>query len=143
MVTVRCPTIIDSGRLGLLAILFEFIEDGKKVWVVGDGGNRYQFIYAQDLATACLLCLRYERSNLFHIGSDDVPTMRAMYEAVIATAGSTSRVARLPQRTTIALLSREPAGDPRADGCVGSLEGRADGDYPAAEVDVVRKVVSG
>jgi nucleoside-diphosphate-sugar epimerase len=104
VVTLRCPTIIDSGRLGLLAILFEFIEDGKKVWVVGDGGNRYQFIYAQDLATACLLCLRYEQSNLFHIGSDDVPTMRAMYEGVIATAGSTSRVARLPQRTTIALM---------------------------------------
>jgi len=72
VVTLRCPTIIDSGRLGLLAILFEFIEDGKKVWVVGDGSSRYQFIYAQDLATACLLCLQYEESNLFHIGSDDV-----------------------------------------------------------------------
>jgi len=104
VVTLRCPTIIDSGRLGLLAILFEFIEDGKKVWVVGDGGNRYQFIYAQDLATACLLCLRYEKSNLFHIGSDDVPTMRAMYESVIRAAGSRSRVAQLPQRTTIAMM---------------------------------------
>ncbi len=35
VITIRCPTIIDSGRLGLLAILFEFIQDGKKVWVVG------------------------------------------------------------------------------------------------------------
>jgi nucleoside-diphosphate-sugar epimerase len=104
VVTLRCPTIIDSGRLGLLAILFEFIEDGKKVWVFGDGGNRYQFIYAQDLATACLLCLGYERSNLFHIGSDEVPTMRAMYESVIREAGSTSRVAQLPQRPTIAVM---------------------------------------
>ena len=109
VVTLRCPTIIDGGRLGLLAILFEFIEDGKKVWVVGDGGNRYQFIYAQDLATACLQCLSYEQSNLFHIGSDDVPTMRGMYEAVIrfandGEAGTRSRVAQLPQRTTIALM---------------------------------------
>ena len=69
VVTLRCPTILDSGRLGLLAILFEFIEDGKNVWVVGDGANRYQFIYAQDLATACLLCLSYGKSNLFHIGA--------------------------------------------------------------------------
>jgi nucleoside-diphosphate-sugar epimerase len=104
VVTLRCPTIIDGGRLGLLAILFEFIEDGKKVWVVGDGGNRYQFIYAQDLVTACLLCLGYGQSNLFHIGSDDVPTMRSMYQAVIATAGTRSRVAQLPQRTTIAAM---------------------------------------
>jgi UDP-glucose 4-epimerase len=104
VVTLRCPTIIDSGRLGLLAILFEFIEDGKKVWVVGDGSSRYQFIYAQDLATACLLCLEYEESNLFHIGSDDVPTMRAMYESVIHAAGSRSRVASLPRRATVAVM---------------------------------------
>jgi UDP-glucose 4-epimerase len=104
VVTLRCPTIIDSGRLGLLAILFEFIEDGKKVWVVGDGSSRYQFIYAQDLATACLLCLKYEASNLFHIGSENVPTMRGMYESVIRAAGSKARVASLPRRPTIAMM---------------------------------------
>jgi UDP-glucose 4-epimerase len=104
VVTLRCPTIIDSGRLGLLAILFEFIEDGKKVWVVGDGSNRYQFIYAQDLATACLLCLEYPRSNLFHIGSADVPTMRGMYESVIREAGSVSRVASLPRGPSVAAM---------------------------------------
>ncbi len=54
VVTLRCPTIIDSGRLGLLAILFEFIRESKTVWVVGSGGNRYQFIYAGDLAQACV-----------------------------------------------------------------------------------------
>ena len=37
VIILRCPTIIDSGRLGLLAILFEFVQDGKKVWVVGGG----------------------------------------------------------------------------------------------------------
>ncbi len=104
VVMLRCPTIIDSGRLGLLAILFEFIEDGKKVWVVGDGESRYQFIYAQDLATACIECLEYGPSNLFHIGSDHVPTMRAMYESVIRAAGSRSRVARLPKAPTIAAM---------------------------------------
>lgn len=104
IIMLRCPTIMDSGRLGLLAILFEFIEDGKKVWVVGDGSNRYQFIYAQDLATACLLCLGYTGSNVFNIGADDVPTMRGMYEEVIRAAGSRSRVASLPKGPTIALM---------------------------------------
>jgi nucleoside-diphosphate-sugar epimerase len=104
VVVIRCPTIIDSGRLGLLAILFEFIEDGKKVWVVGDGSSRYQFIYAQDLATACLQCLDYGESALFHIGSADVPTMRGMYESVIAAAGSKSRVASLPRRPAVAAM---------------------------------------
>jgi UDP-glucose 4-epimerase len=104
IVTIRCPTIIDSGRLGLLAILFEFIDDGKKVWVVGDGGNRYQFIYAQDLATACLQAIDYAGSNLFHIGSENVVSLRRVYEAVIQAAGSKSRVASLPKGPTIAAM---------------------------------------
>ncbi len=104
VITIRCPTIIDSGRLGLLAILFEFIDDHKKVWVVGDGSNRYQFIYAQDLATACLQALDYKGSNLFHIGSENVVSLRNVYEAIIQAAGSRSRVASLPKAPTIAAM---------------------------------------
>ncbi|HEY0264813.1 MAG TPA: NAD(P)-dependent oxidoreductase [Granulicella sp.] len=104
VITIRCPTIIDSGRLGLLAILFEFIDDGKKVWVVGDGSNRYQFIYAQDLATACIQSLSYAGSNLFHIGSENVPSLKGVYEAIIQAAGSKSRVASLPKTPTIAAM---------------------------------------
>jgi UDP-glucose 4-epimerase len=104
IIILRCPTIIDSGRLGLLAILFEFIDDGKKVWVVGDGSNRYQFIYAQDLATACLQSMSYSGSNLFHVGSDNVVSLREVYEAVIRAAGSRSQVASLPKGLTIAAM---------------------------------------
>jgi UDP-glucose 4-epimerase len=104
VIILRCPTIIDSGRLGLLAILFEFIQDGKKVWVVGGGANRYQFIYAQDLATGCLLAMNYPHSDTFHIGSDDVKPLRAVYDAVIAEAKSSSRVASLPKGPAIAAM---------------------------------------
>ncbi len=104
VITIRCPTIIDSGRLGLLAILFEFIEDNKKVWVVGSGSNRYQFIYAQDLATACLQCLDYHRSDIFHIGSDNVVSLRRVYQAVIEHAGTRARVAQLPKAPTLAAM---------------------------------------
>ncbi|MGI4827401.1 MAG: NAD-dependent epimerase/dehydratase family protein [Janthinobacterium lividum] len=104
VVTLRCPTIMDAGRLGLLAILYEFIDDGKTVWVVGDGGNRYQFIYADDLATACILGAGYGASALFHIGSDDVRSMREVYESVIRTAGSKSRVRSLPKAPTLAAM---------------------------------------
>ncbi len=74
-VIIRCPTIIDSGRLGLLSILFEFIHEGRKVWVVGGGRNKYQFIYAQDLADACLKSLEYDQSTTLNIGSDNVRSL--------------------------------------------------------------------
>ncbi len=104
VVILRCPTIMDEGRLGLLAILYEFIDDGKTVWIVGDGGNCYQFIYAQDLAAACILGAQYGRSGLFHVGSDDVPSMRSLYQGVIAASGSRSRVRSLPKAPTIAAM---------------------------------------
>lgn len=104
VVILRCPTIMDSGRLGLLAILYEFIDDHKTVWVVGDGGNQYQFIYADDLATACIMAASYGKSDLFHIGSDDVKSMRQVYNSVIRASGSRSKVRSLPKLPTIAAM---------------------------------------
>jgi len=104
VVIIRCPTIIDEGRLGLLSILFEFIREGRKVWVVGSGDNHYQFIYAADLADACILALHYNQSNLFHIGSNNVTSLRQVYEGVIAQAGTRARVASLPKAPTLAAM---------------------------------------
>jgi nucleoside-diphosphate-sugar epimerase len=104
VVILRCPTIIDSGRLGLLAILFEFIRESKTVWVVGSGSNRYQFIHAGDLSGACVKAAEFNGSETFHVGSDNVPTLRECYEAVIAEAGSRSRVRSLPKGLALAAM---------------------------------------
>ena len=101
VVVLRCPTIIDSGRLGLLAILFEFIDDNKTVWLVGGGSNRYQFIYAGDLAIACVKAMELGRSDTLHIGSDNVESLREVFDAVIRAAGSRSRTCALPKRPAI------------------------------------------
>ncbi|TSC60727.1 MAG: NAD-dependent epimerase/dehydratase [Candidatus Peregrinibacteria bacterium Greene0416_62] len=103
-VIIRCPTIIDEGRLGLLSILFEFIDEGRKVWVIGGGKNRYQFIYAADLVDACLRSATYSGSAVFHIGSDNVPTFRECYKSIIARAGTASRVASLPRFPALLLM---------------------------------------
>ena len=100
-VIIRCPTIIDSGRLDLLAILFEFIDDNKTVWLVGSGANRYQFIYADDLARACMQAMELGRTDTFHIGSDHVESLREVFEAVIREAGSKSKVRSLPKGPAI------------------------------------------
>lgn len=98
---LRTPTIMDEGRLGLLTLLFDFIREGRRVWVVGDGHNRYQFIYAKDLAAACLQCTSLEGYNLFNVGSDNVPTFREAYSYVIDKAGTSARVASLPKYPTL------------------------------------------
>lgn len=103
-VILRCPTIIDWGRLGLMTILFEFIREGRKVWVVGNGGNRYQFIDAGDLADACIRASSYNGSAIFNVGSDQVPTLRDVYQYVIDRANTDARIAELPRFPTVLLM---------------------------------------
>ena len=93
----RSPTIMDEGRLGLLGILFEFIDENRKLPMVGDGKNRYQFIYAKDLAKACELALGAEYSDVFNIGSDNVKTFNEVYQYVIDNSGSKSRLLHFPK----------------------------------------------
>ncbi|MBP7114403.1 MAG: NAD-dependent epimerase/dehydratase family protein [Candidatus Peribacteraceae bacterium] len=100
-VIIRCPTIMDAGRLGLLAILFEFIDEGRIVWVVGGGDNRYQFIYAHDLVDACVRSLSLTEPVVLNIGSDNVKSFREVYDHVIRKAGTKSRVGTLPKGLTL------------------------------------------
>ncbi len=93
----RSPTIMDEGRLGLLGILFEFIDEGRKLPMVGDGTNRYQFIYAKDLARACELALVADYSEVFNIGADNVKSFNEVYEYVIKKSDSKSRLFHFPK----------------------------------------------
>jgi UDP-glucose 4-epimerase len=101
---LRCPTIMGGGRLGLLSILYEFIHEGRKVWMLGDGSNLYQFIAAADLSDAMQRAIRHPGFHLYNIGSDDVPTLRDLYQSVISYAGTRARVASLPRGPAVAAL---------------------------------------
>ncbi len=97
----RVPTLIDEGRLGLLGILFDFIDSGKRIWVVGDGNNKYQFLYAKDLAKACVLASDYKNNGTFNLGADNVKSLKEVYEFVINKGKSKSKVSKLPKALTL------------------------------------------
>ena len=97
----RVPTLIDEGRLGLLGILFDFIDSGKRIWVVGNGNNEYQFLYAKDLAKACFLASDYKKNGTFNLGADNVKSLRNVYEFVIKKGKSKSKVSKLPKALTL------------------------------------------
>jgi nucleoside-diphosphate-sugar epimerase len=103
-VIIRCPTIIDEGRLGLLSILFEFIREGRRVWVVGDGSNRYQFIYAQDLIGGMLMGWHRGKEAVFGIGSDNVRSLAETYEYVINAVNSRSKITKVPRWPAITAM---------------------------------------
>jgi nucleoside-diphosphate-sugar epimerase len=93
---IRPRTILGHGRLGIMAVLFEFIADGAPVFVLDGGTNRYQFVHASDLADACLRAAAREGPAVYNIGATEFGTMRETLQAVVDHAGTGSRVRSLP-----------------------------------------------
>jgi nucleoside-diphosphate-sugar epimerase len=93
---IRPRTILGHGRLGIMAVLFEFVADGAPVFVLGDGANRYQFVHAADLADACLRAAARDGPAVYNVGAMEFGTMRETLQALVDHAGTGSRVRSLP-----------------------------------------------
>jgi nucleoside-diphosphate-sugar epimerase len=93
---IRPRTILGHGRLGIMAILFEFVAEGAPVYVLDGGHNRYQFVHAEDLAEACLLAAARPGPATYNIGTTEFGTMRDTLQALVDHAGTGSRVRSLP-----------------------------------------------
>ncbi|MCD4534820.1 NAD-dependent epimerase/dehydratase family protein [Nocardioides sp. cx-169] len=93
---VRPRTILGHGRLGIFGILFDWIADGAGVPILGDGSNVYQFVHAEDLASACLLAARRPGPAVYNIGAQEFGTMGEAVGHLCQYAGTGARVRHLP-----------------------------------------------
>jgi nucleoside-diphosphate-sugar epimerase len=93
---VRPRTILGHGRLGIFAVLFDFISAGSPVYVLGRGDNRYQLVHADDLADACLRTADRAGPTTYNVGADEFGTMRETIQALVDHAGTGSTVRSLP-----------------------------------------------
>ncbi len=101
----RCPVIIGVERLGLQAILFEFIFENRNVYMLGDGSNKYQFVDATDAVVALEAASHLHGFDIYTIGANRVVTLREIYQKVINFAGSKSKIISLPKIPALFLLS--------------------------------------
>lgn len=101
---VRPRTIMGHGRLGIMQIVFEWIAQGRNVFVLGRGDNPYQFVHSDDLADACLRAAERPGFAVYNIGADRFGTMRETLEALVRHAGTGSQVRSLPYRPAVAAM---------------------------------------
>ncbi|MBI2613530.1 MAG: NAD(P)-dependent oxidoreductase [Candidatus Levybacteria bacterium] len=101
----RCPVITGIGRLGLQAILYEFISESKNVYMLGDGSNKYQFADVTDVVVALEKASHIEGFDIYTIGADEVITLAEIYKRVIKFANSTSKLVALPIAPALFILS--------------------------------------
>jgi len=98
-VILRPKTFIGPERLGVFEILFDWIREGRRIPILGDGSNRYQLLAVEDLVAATLSAADADvAGETFNIGATKFGTVRSDLEALIAHAGSGSRLRPVPAR---------------------------------------------
>lgn len=105
LVTIRPRVTLGAGRLGIFQILFEWIREGRKVYMIGDGHQKQQFIHVHDLMDFYMLALQSGRPGTYNVGTDRFGTLREDLEALVRHARSRSRIMGLPVRPAVQALS--------------------------------------
>jgi len=96
---IRPKTFIGPERLGVFEILFDWIREGRRIPILGDGTNRYQLLAVEDLVSAVLLTGEQPvAGETLNIAATEFGTVRSDLEELIAHAGSSSSLRPLPAR---------------------------------------------
>ena len=103
-IVIRPRTILGEGRLGIFQILFQWIVEQRRIYVIGDGNQLFQFVHAHDLMDAYMLAMDANHPGAYNVGTDRFGTLREGLEKLVAYAGSTSKVTSLPAGLAINTL---------------------------------------
>jgi nucleoside-diphosphate-sugar epimerase len=96
---VRPKTFVGAERLGVFEILFDWIREGRRIPILGDGSNRYQLLGVEDLVDAIVRAAGADvAGEALNVGATEFGTVRSDLEALIRHAGSASRLRPVPAR---------------------------------------------
>ncbi len=109
---LRPRTIVGPGRLGIFALLFDWISEGRKIPIIGSGENLFQLVSSRDVVNGLIALLRKEAKNEdFNLGARSYQTVKADLEALAQAVSSKSRVRPInPKLAKIALRGLDRLG---------------------------------
>ncbi|HYT51180.1 MAG TPA: NAD-dependent epimerase/dehydratase family protein, partial [Gaiellaceae bacterium] len=98
VVVLRPKTFIGPERLGVFEILFDWIREGRRIYILGKGHNRYQLLGVEDLVEAIVRAAAVPEATgeTFNVGATEFGTVRSDLQALIDHAGSSSRLRPVP-----------------------------------------------
>jgi nucleoside-diphosphate-sugar epimerase len=91
---IRPKTFIGPARLGVFQILYDWVESGARIPMIGSGRNRYQLLEVSDLCEAYWLVCTVDpaqANDTFNIGAERFQTVREDLQALCDFAGSGAR----------------------------------------------------
>jgi nucleoside-diphosphate-sugar epimerase len=96
----RPMSLFGPEMTGLFVMIYEWVREGRPVFLLGGGVNRVQSTSAWDVVDACLLAKDCPESKgmIFNLGSapESVPTVAEMMQGLIDHAGTGSYLIRIP-----------------------------------------------
>jgi nucleoside-diphosphate-sugar epimerase len=110
VVIIRPKTFIGPERLGVFEILFDWIREGRRIPILGDGGNLYQLLAVEDLVDAVARSFTARvGGTALNVGAGSFGTVRGDLQSLIDHADSGSRlwpVPVAPAEISLGLLER-------------------------------------
>lgn len=104
---IRPKSFVGPERLGVFALFYDWVKDGKNFPMIGNGNNRYQLLDVEDLCEAiykCVVLPEKKVNDTFNIGSKEFTTMREDYQVVLDYAGFGKKIIPLPEKPIIITL---------------------------------------
>lgn len=104
---IRPKTFVGPGRLGVFQILFDWIDRGKPIPLIGWGANRYQLLDVGDLTDAVVQLLTAPDevvNDVFNIGATRFGTVWEDVSALCEYAGTGAHPFPTPARVSQAVL---------------------------------------
>lgn len=94
---LRPKTFLGPERLGVFQVWFEAIYSGKRVFLLGNGNNKYQLLAVSDVSDSIVKALESKvDGEIFNLGAKEFGTWRQDLGAVITYAKSKSKITGLP-----------------------------------------------
>ena len=105
-VVLRPTAFVGPGRRGVFGILFDWIREGRRIYTLGSGSNRYQLLDVDDLVDAVLLSAeRPVAGEILNLGASVFGTVAEDLQQLTRLAGSQSRITAVPARPARLVLA--------------------------------------
>ncbi len=105
-VIIRPKTFVGPERLGVFEILFDWVREGRRIYTLGTGTNRYQLLAVEDLVDAIVRSFSSGAASgeTLNVGAAEFGTVLEDLGGLIGHARSVSRLTAVPARPAELLL---------------------------------------
>lgn len=103
---IRPKSFIGSGRLGIFQVLFDWIESGKRIYILGNGNNKFQLLAVDDLVKGIVLSVANGiPGQIYNLGATSFGTINQDVGALLKHAKTGSRITHIPAKPAKLALS--------------------------------------